>query len=355
MVAPTKPITGTDWLRKQVQRVTDGATLPVTPTVAATVEVEAWLQGEGVSYAPPTAIPMHMIDEKRSRHNQARRDAIVTDSVDRFATSMRAGAVFPPIVCYPVQGKLVIIDGNNRQAAARKANHDTIFGIIIAEDTPSELIQLMTVKANAHHGVTPDLSWRLKQAFHLVSMGASDERAADAASVSAAQLRSARAVQTADHRARALKINGFPDLAAASRQALGVVKDEAVFYQAGKVAVDTGMTTDEVRDMLRTVKSLPSEGERIAHIGTIAQSRTVQRAVRKATGKANNRLNSPAQALNSGIGKVLAVDPSALVRYVVTPHDRDTINHRLDMLDQKSRQIRLAMATLARLGDEDDD
>lgn len=345
---------GTEWLRQQAKRIDEGQNLPVTTQVAATVEVEAWLQRHGVRYAPPEHIPMSLIDEKRSRGNQARREPIVGDSVDRFAAAMRAGAAFPPIVVYPVGGRLTIVDGNNRQAAARKAAKDTIVGIVIAEDTPSELIQLLTVEANAHHGVTPDPSWRVQQAFHLCSLGFPDQIAADAASITLQQLRSARAVQEADQRAKALRINGFSELPATSRGALAVLRDEPVFYQAGKVAVDTAMTIEEVRDLIRQVKSLPSEGARIEFIGSIAKARGLERATRRLAGKVNNRISSPKQSLVAGIGKILAVDASALVRQIVTTHDRNEINNRIRLLEKKLDELRIAMSTLSDMDEEVD-
>lgn len=346
VTAATGVRTGTDWLRHQVKKVSEGEVLPVSEQRAAAIEVEAWLQRHGVAYAPPTQIPMSLIDERRSRANQARRDAIVNDSVDRFANAMRAGSAFPPIVAYTSGGRLVIIDGNNRQAAAKKAGKETVLGIIVAAETPSELIQRLTVEANAHHGVTPELSWRLLQAFHLCSLGFTDAQAAESAAVTVNDIRKARQIQEAEQRARAMKINGFSDLPASAKQALGVLKDEAVFYQGAKVAIDTGMTIDEIRDLIRTVKTMPSEGARIEHIGAVAKERGIEAATKKVLGKAINRVSSPKQALVTGIGKVLAVDSAALVRQIVTTHDRDEVNRRIKLLEEKVLELQVAMDTL---------
>jgi ParB-like chromosome segregation protein Spo0J len=339
--------TGTEWLKNQARKVSEGAELPVSHEIASAVEVEAWLQRHAVRYSPPTAVPMALIDEKRSRANQARRDPIVVESVERFATAMRAGAPFPPIVCYIDGGKLVIIDGNNRQAAARKAGKDLISGIVIAEDTPSELIQLLTVEANAHHGVTPELSWRLQQAFHLCKLGFTDAQAAEAASVSIPQLRSGRAVLEADQRARRMKISYFTDLPNQARQSLGVLKDEAVFFQAAKVSISTSMNAEQIRQMVRDVKALPSEGARIEFIGTVAEQRGIEAATRKALGKAVNRVSSPQMALVSGIGKILKVDEAALVRNIVTVHDRDLVAKRCKLLEDKLLAILVALEQCA--------
>lgn len=344
---PTNPKSGTDWLRRQTKRIGDGEELPVSAADAYQVEVESWLQSRGVQYAPPSAIPMSLIDVKRSRQNQARKDPIVPDSVDRFSAALRNGAKFPPIVVYPLGGKLIIIDGNNRHASHLRVGADTIYGIVISEETPSELIQLLTVEANASHGVTPELSWRQHQAFHLVSLGFDDQSAAEAAGLGVQQLRLARAIQAADQRARVLKINGFGSLAQMTRQALGTLRDEAVFCKAAKLAVDTAMTIDEVRDLTRVVKTLPSETARVEYIARVAKERGITRAARKAAGKViPQRVSSPRHRLMTGIGKVIAVDETDLVRSVVTVADRDELITRLRELREKLTRMELAVGTL---------
>lgn len=347
------PKTGTAWLQKQAGLVSDGGELPVSEQEAAAVGVEAWLQSHGVQYAPPLEIPMILIDEKRSRSNQARKVAVVADSVDRFAAAIKTGAGFPPIVVFIHGGKLIIIDGNNRQAAARKAGRDTILGIVISEETPSELIQLLTVEANANHGVTPELSWRLMQAFHLCSLGFTDTDAARAAAITLPQLQQARKVREADKRATAMKIQKFADLPTYGRQALAVLKDDAVFYQAATTAVSTRMTIDEIRDMIRVIKSKPSEGARIEFIGQLAKERGLEAAARKLMGKSGNRVSSPKQSLVTGIGKLLNVDPAALIRSVVTTHDRDQINQRLKQAKEKLAALQIAMEQLRDLEDDE--
>jgi len=343
---------GTDWLRSQVRRIGEGPVQPVTAEVAATVEVESWLQSHGVQYAPPAPIPMSLIDVKASRTNQARRDPIVAESVDRFCTAMRAGVAFPPIVVYPNGGKLVIVDGNNRQASAARVGVDTINGIVLSEETPSEVIHLLTVEANARHGVTPELAWRIQQAFGLSAMGWSDAQAAEAAGLSPAQLRSARTVQDADQRARGLKLGGFLDLPASSKVALVAVKDDAVFFALAKLATSTGMTTDEIREVTRALRGLNSEGARLEFVAKAAKVRAVERRpVKHAQGK-HPRLHSPKSALAAGIGKVLGVKPEDLVRQIVTRHDRELIEQRLDELDRKLDVIRAAMNALPKLDGE---
>jgi hypothetical protein len=336
--------TGTDWLRKQAGKVSAGEELPITAEDNYRFGVEEWLQSRGVLYAPPVEIPMGLIDETRSRNNQARRESIVPESVERYAAAMRANAPFPPIVCYPDNGRLVIVDGNNRQAAARRAGKDTILGIVLAEETSSEVLQLLTVEANARHGVTPEASWRVHQAMALSALGWPDQAVAEATGMTMAALRNARTVIDADTRGRSLRIAGFADLPASSKTALSAVKDDAVFQQLSRLAVGTNMIADEIRDCTRTMRGLPSEASRLQHIAEVAKERTSVRAVRRAvkTG-AHSRVHSHRVALLAATGKVLTVEPAGLVAQVGTALDQAAL---LKKIGEAKRHLTLCEVAL---------
>lgn len=344
------------WLKKQTGKMTDAHELEVDEAIAVTVAVERWLQSHQVEYAPATDIPMSMIDVRKSRSNQARKDPIVPESVERFTLAMKAGAVFPPIVVYPYGGKLVIIDGNNRHESALRAKLDTIRGIVIADTTPGELIQLLTVQANATHGVTPDLSWRLRQAFHLVSMGFTDQIAADVCSVTVNQIQHARRVQEADARALKLKIMGFGDLSATTRGNLGTLKDDAVFSRASLLAISSGMTIDEVRDMNRELKKYSSEKSRLDFIESLHADRGIASSQRKALGSTARhapRQQSAKALLVSGSGMILRADEQTLVKSIVTKHDYDQVQARLKALEEKILAMYVALETVQIESDEE--
>lgn len=339
----------TKWLQRQNSKVDTHVTLAVSEEVASATEVEAWLQRRKVKYAPPIAIPMAMIDEKRSRSNQARKDSLVVESVERFATSFRAGKQFPPIVVYPLGNKLVIIDGNNRQEAAKRAKKEFIWGIIIDEKTDGDLIQLLTVEANASHGVTPELSWRMKQAMHLMSIGHPEALAAEASGVTALQMKNHKATVEADARARALRITGFSDLSASVKVILNPVRSEPVFHAIGKLAADQKLGVEPCRDITREVKKGRSEAEQLAIVAEFAQGYDVESAIKKAMRRGPS---SPKNAVASACGLLDKCDPDALVAQILTAHDRDVIKDRLDKTVDKILEIQVAMEKLDKLGDE---
>jgi beta-glucosidase-like glycosyl hydrolase len=59
-----------------------------------------------------------------------------------------------------------------------------------------------------------------------------------------------------------------------------------------------------------------------------------------------NRVSAPKTALVSGIGLVLKCDEAALVRQIVTTHDRDLIRKRLDEVVDKILAIQVALEQL---------
>jgi hypothetical protein len=332
-----------DWLRRQANKISDHDGTEVAEDVGSAVAVEAWLQRRGVRYAPPTGIPMDMIDTKRSRNNQARKDPIVEDSVKRFTNALKAGRMFPPIVVHrlgPESNRLVIVDGNNRHEAAILAKREYIYGIVIDEKTDSDLIQLLTVEANASHGVTPPLDWRLRQAFHLVSLGHGDDMSAEAAGVTTQQLRNARSAREAEQRAAALRIHKFNELPGTSKQLLNAVKMEPVFYAAAKLAADNALSIEQVRDICRAVKTGRSESDQLSIVAEQQRLLIAENAAKKAQSK---RVNSPKNALVAGIGLVMNLDPRALVGQIRTTHDRDLIKDRLRQMENKILEIQVEM------------
>lgn len=333
-----------EWLRRQSKKIEPHSDIDRKSQVeASSVQVEAWLQRNGVEYAPPTGIPMEMIDVRRSRQNQARRDPLVADSVDRYALAFKAGEPFPPIVLYQIGSKLIIIDGNNRQAGAAKAGCQYIYGIIISDKTPSEVIQLLTVEANSTHGVTPPVEWRIKQALGLMQIGHSLERAAQASNVTAVQLKAARAAAEADGRARAAKIFGFADLPMTTKQFLNGLKDDPSFIAASILTVGKKLSISQVQQLVRDVKKGRSEAEKLQIIRDAGEDFDIDAQAKKVEKRG---VSNPPQRILAGMGLVMKCDPAELVSCIRTTHDRDEINKRLDEAMNQIFKIQEAMEGL---------
>lgn len=345
------PKSGTDWLR--VQAGIANTAVPKAPACppdkAQQSQVETWLQKHKVQYGPMAQIPIDMIDTKLSRANQARKEALVDDSVERFVHSIKKGEILPPIVVYRVGNKLVIVDGNNRHEAHRKAGSKFIPGYILAEDTPSETIMLMTVDANAHHGVTPPLDWRVTQANDLVAAGWNGDVAADAANISLSQLRDYQVRIRAEARAKQLGVKGFLDLPPTSRVTLGRLNLEPVFHHAVRAAVDTSMTHDDVREMMREIKAAHDEAGMIQTVAKIVKRRQLEKQQATALGKTGARVSSPKNTLLSALGILRNIDALVLARQVLTDHERDIL---LNLIDDGVSDLGRMESELRRRGGE---
>lgn len=339
--------TGTDWLRSQRAKAA-AADRPEPPAChneeAVDSQVERFLQEHRVRYAPKAQIPIDLVDEKTSQQNQARDVPIVPESVERFTASLRKGEYLPPIIVFPSGNRVVIVDGNNRFVSHRKAGSRFVPGYVIAEDTPSETIALLTVAANNGHGVTPDIAWRKRQAAHLVSVGFTAEQACEAAGVSKTQLSDFQALTRADAKAKSLKLTtGWLDLATTTRIAIGRIPNDPVFYQAARAAIDIGLDSDTAKLMLREVKARGSENEQIAYIASFAEQRKLEAKAKEATG-ATGRVSSAKQSLITAIGKLMHMDPAELARQTLTDLDRQELIRRIDQAGEKLIELQIALS-----------
>lgn len=318
----------------------------VTAFEAQAVEVEHWLRDYGVSYSSLTSIPLEDIDERASRANQARSTPLVEDSVTRFAQFLRDGKSLPPIVVYVAGQKAVIIDGNNRHAAHKRAGLLAIPAFIVAADTPSETILLMTVAANAHHGVTPDLQWRLQQALHLYALNFTAEQAAKAAAVTLVQFQQYQRQQKATVRAAGLKIRGFADLPTVTKTALNVLSSDVIFAAAARTVLATGMNGQETRDMVRDLKSLAPQGDLLMkkYIAELDAQRKLEKQAQEQTNIVQPVL-SPKRGLVTGLGKIMAADAKVLVPTLLTADELRDFIRRAEEAGEHLVELQIAFET----------
>lgn len=340
MTTPPKP---GSWLKQKVAEATTSAKQDLGAVGACdTATVERWLQKFGVKYSHLLDLPLVQIDEKRSRQNQAREVAVIDDSVNRYAAALRNGDKFPPVVGYLAGGKVVLIDGNNRDAAHRKVSAGTIKAYVIDPETPSETIHLMTTDANSHHGVTPSLQWRLNQANFLVGIGHSVDVACTASAVSKTQLQDFRRAINAEQRARSLKIHDFIPMSNSAKVKLGALASDPVFIQASRVAIDTSMKVEEIAHFVRDIKACTAEADQITLIGGVAEKRKMEQKAIEALGKPV-QIKSPKQGLITGLGKIMHAAPGDIARSVITDNERAELIKRCNEAGERLMEIMIAL------------
>jgi hypothetical protein len=316
--------------------------------------VERFLQVHGVKYAPKTMIPIEMIDEKSSLDNQAREVPIVPDAVDRYATSLRRGDYLPPIVVRPVGGKVSIVDGNNRHAAHKRTGSKFVPGFVIAADTSSEVIRLLTVAANRENAESVPIRWRKVQAVDLLGLGYSQEQACEAAGITKNQLSDYLALDRGKARAKQFRVPGFETVLSETAQiAIGRIPGDPIFDKAARAAVEYELDADTAKRVLRDVKALPSEGDQLTYLDAFIAEQKAKREADGGKGAKRPSVSSPKNAFVSSAGKILNVSTLDLVRQTLTEHDRDALVKWAEVVGEKMLEVMTALDAIKFVKDDD--
>lgn len=288
-------------------------------------DVSKWLTHRGVKHSVPQPINRTQINEKASRSNQARAEVLDPEVVDRYTAAVRLGDEFPPLVVYR-QGKgFTIIDGNHRDEAFKKAGKTVVDAIVVADNTPSEMIELLTVEANTRHGKATDMGWRIRQAMHLLAIGLGDELVASATGLSKAALLDARRADKGMQRAKKLGVYGYEKLAVRAQSQIAGLALDSVFTAAAEAAIDLDMTIEQVRLLIRDVKALGSETDQLRQVGEVVEALQFDSG-RKKSGR--NSLANPRMTVLSALGSVAKIDPKQMPRLFRTNEERKEVARR---------------------------
>lgn len=315
------------------------------PQPICSQEVENWLKARGAHYLRCMLIPVENFDERASRNNQARPAPLEGERVDRYAMAMRRGESFPPLVAYRTSDKsttFILISGNHRLAGAKKAGVRQMPCYVLASDTAPELILLLTVEANARHGLDVPTEWRVKQAMNLMAAGFKQDDACSAAQISPTALNTYKKGAEADERARRMKITNFGQLGGRQKSSLQGLKLDNTFMHAAIVAINTDMNLADTQELVREVKALLSEAEQVGHIQMVADERRKVADQQKLL-KRNKRgvVNNPKQSLITGIGKIMHTDGPTLVRTLIIDEEKQEIWDRLGKVADKVLELQV--------------
>jgi hypothetical protein len=206
------------------------------------------------------------IDEKRSRHNHARKTAVIPQNVDDYADAMDRGDSFPMIVVARIDGdkKLVIAGGNHRYLAAVK-NGVTEFDVILV-DCDAAMFSILCPALNLYVGQREDRNVRIDQAADaVIRLGVTAKSAADDYRVPSASVshrvnekRLAVCAAKLGHRVDHLQ-SGYLKL-------LTPIMTDAALLPLAVELCNTKLGVDEVRESLKQARELPLEKDRVAAI-----------------------------------------------------------------------------------------
>lgn len=92
---------------------------------------EQYFNELGVKWAYQSNIPLAHFDVEASKRNQSRFRPLLEDVVDSYALAMLDGVQFPAVIAYERAGRYILLDGNQRLAAARIAELETLDAYVV--------------------------------------------------------------------------------------------------------------------------------------------------------------------------------------------------------------------------------
>lgn len=247
---------------------------------AAKKVVQAWedaMTKKGYSFRFETSVPMEKIDKHPS--SQARVKASPRDIVNIYATQMKEGAQFPPLVCwddpkYP--DAYALLDGNTRFAARQtfdpKGNVDTYVLFDLQSDDEAVVASAIP---NLNNGVPYGRDERHRLALVMLKLNYSNETIAKETGLSVATVLRIQGVENFEARRKKLGLDPTR-LDKTAKTSVVVVPDDAVFRDLVELADAAKMSVADVKTLVKSTLSAGSEVERLQIVTNDRKDRAKQ-------------------------------------------------------------------------------
>lgn len=200
-------------------------------------------------------LELDTLDVAASLANQARLESLNEEAVERYQADMERGDIFPPILVHRRKTKrgekLVILGGNHRTAAARKAKRKHLSAYVIEAD--GDAVLRLMYEDNRRHGLPPTDEERVMAAQHLMEIGDTIHEAARAVGLGIPKLRQHLDVVLADQRAAQFSLPKWRALPLVHRYRLGQIRYDRVFEKAARLTSVAKLRQGEVFDLVTLV------------------------------------------------------------------------------------------------------
>lgn len=203
------------------------------------------------------------IDVKKSRHNHARKTAIIEQNVDDYADAMERGDVFPMIVVARVDGgrSLIVAGGNHRHQAAMRLGV-TEFDVMVVE-CDQAMFSMLCPALNLYVGQREDRSVRVEQAADaVIRLGITAKQAAEDYRVNVGAVSHCVGEKRTAVAAAKLGLR-TDDLAPGYLRVLAPIMNDAALLPVAIDLCRTRIGCDDVRISLKAARDLPTEKDRV--------------------------------------------------------------------------------------------
>jgi ParB-like chromosome segregation protein Spo0J len=296
-------------------------------------EAEAYLTRHNVRWTGPIKVPLSLIDERASFANQSRAEAIDPEHLETFVQAIKQGDQLPPVIGVRRGKKVWLADGNHRENAARKAKvDDFVWAYILAPDTSSEMIALITACINVLNGKPVSTKWRGRNALWLLELGFTQAQAAVELRISPGIIGQVVRLDKADKRAADLGLTSFHKLVDSAREQLARITSDAVFIAATITVAETEFGAGEaLRRFVSSLTTAPSEEAALKKVNDVKAARIADHQRQLITNRKPGRTSVPIpkMRLATALGAVEAIDIPKIVQGTIMEAEKDEWRRRV--------------------------
>lgn len=228
-------------------------------------KAEDVLASEGVLFDTAN-VPLSQIDWKASHTNCGRMGgALDEEKVGEMASAMERGDAFPmPILCHHNEG-YVIPAGMHRCTAALKAGCTHVRCYRITLDLPSSY-RLISVLTNSKEGDRETAEQRIEQVIALHRAGYDLNEAARKLNVPESTVRHRVVAESIKDKLLEYGNSKVNKVTRTSLSKLNKLDNVKVMSSLVDIAADCNLTSEELAGLVKDIKGLPSETQKLAHI-----------------------------------------------------------------------------------------
>jgi ParB-like chromosome segregation protein Spo0J len=289
-------------------------------------DVEEWLGDIETRWRYEVELDLKLVDEKASLRNQARIEPLDPDVVERYEADMRRGDYFPPIIVREKNSRLVVLGGNHRYTAAKRAKRPLPAYIV---DCTDEQALRIAYEDNRRHGLPPSPAERIRQAQHLVALGYTQAAAAKLVGITENRLQRAIAADEFGRRCRTLEVVPVPEhLPETTKARLMALRADPVFIDAVDLANDADLPTDAVYKLVTDCNKARSEAAARDHVRN-ARALNADLIARKQAGdgRRNAAKGNARSRLARSLTEVCLLDPADVTRATLPDQRRAMFDH----------------------------
>lgn len=226
------------------------------------------------------------------------------ERTEQFATQMRNGATFPPVVVWAPD---VLIDGNGRYFAARKVGYQTFPAYVV--QIPDVKFALMLAAAlNQMGGVRLEPAEAYRAAVNMLDMGWSDDAVARELAYSPESVRKWRRAVDVRDRAERLHLGDLTGrLKKTQIQEVGKVTHDEPFAALVRLVVDGRPELPDLKALVEKIGQAASDADAVA---LIESHRAEWVAIGPPPGRAYR--SGPARQLHMYVGGLLSLGEAPL-------------------------------------------